>query len=254
MRERLQKVLAAAGVASRRRAEELIQSGDVTVNGRTAQLGMSVDRGVDKIEVGDQRISFPEKLLYLALNKPEGYVSSLRSTHGEPTVMELLNENQRLFPVGRLDRNTSGLLLFTNDGDWANIVTHPSFEVEKQYDALVRGRPPNNAIETLRHGVVLPDGTTTAPAGVRVITSDARGTVLSVTVVEGRKRQIRLMAEAIGHPIVSLYRVRIGPIELGDLGQGHSRRLTFAEVEGIQTYGRRAAAGRGASLPPADCH
>jgi pseudouridine synthase len=254
MQERLQKVLAAAGVASRRRAEELIQAGDVTVNGQTAQLGMSVDRGFDLIEVSGQRISFPETLLYLAFNKPEGYVCSLRSTHGEPTVMELLDEEQRLFPIGRLDRNTSGLLLFTNDGDWANIVTHPSFEVEKHYDALVRGRPPNGAIEILRRGVVLPDGTTTSPARVQVMASDTRGTHLSVTVIEGRKRQIRLMAEAIGHPIVSLCRVRIGPIELGDLRQGRSRRLTFAEVEGIQTYGRRAAAGQGASIPTSDCH
>jgi pseudouridine synthase len=215
---------------------------------------MSVDKGVDLIEVSGHPISFPKSHLYLALNKPEGYVSSVRSTHGEPTVMDLLNEKQRLFPIGRLDRNTSGLLLFTDDGDWANIVTHPRFEVEKRYDALVRGRPPDRVIETMRHGVVLPDGTSTAPARVHVIVSDKRGTRLSVTVVEGRKRQIRLMAEAIGHPIVSLCRVRIGPIELGDLRQGHSRRLTFAEVEGIQTYGRRAVAGRGASVPPSDCH
>lgn len=219
-RERLQKALSAAGVTSRRKAEDLITSGHVMVNGKPAVLGQSVDRVQDVIEIRGHRVEFPAEHTYLALHKPVGFVTSARSTHGESNVMALVDCVPRVFPVGRLDKDTSGLLLFSDDGDWANIASHPRYMVEKEYDALVEGRVEAGALERLRLGVHLPDGTQTAPATVVVRGHEGQRTRLSVTVIEGKKRQIRLMAEAVGHPLLRLARVRVGTIELSDLGAG----------------------------------
>lgn len=243
MKERLQKVLASRGVASRRAAEGLIAAGAVRVNGSVAGVGQSVDPDRDTIEVSGQLLPPTLPQVYLLLNKPVGYVSSRRSTHGELTVMSLLPGGSDVYPVGRLDKDTSGLLLLTNDGDWANVVTHPRYEVEKQYEVQIRGQPSRSLLDALRRGVTLPDGSVTAPAQVEVLHSNARGTTVSVTVVEGKKRQIRLMMSAIGHPLVALRRVRVGPIRLGNLGVGRWRPLEAAEVEGIRQYVHRSARG-----------
>lgn len=233
VKERLQKVLSAAGVASRRRAEEMIAAGELTVNGRVAQLGDLVDRASDAVLVRGQPLPGTTAKTYLALNKPRGIVTSLRSTHGERTIMELVDVGERVYPVGRLDKETSGLLLLTDDGDWANHVTHPRHGVEKEYRALVRGKPRIEALRQLRQGVRLPDGTVTAPARVVELQEHGSDTLLSITVVEGKKRQIRLMADAIGHPVLDLQRVRIGSVHLGTLPQGRWRRLTEEEVESV---------------------
>ena len=244
MKERLQKVLANRGVASRRRAEELIASGEIEVNGSVARVGDLVEPETDLILVRGQVLEPVAGAVYLALNKPRGYVTSLRSTHGERTVMDLIDIAERVYPVGRLDKETSGLLLLTNDGDWANTVTHPRYRVEKEYRAAVRGRPSTKAVEHLREGVLLPDGSMTAPAQVSVLSTDGGNTLLAITVLEGKKRQIRLMAEAVGHPVVGLRRVRVGPISLGSLEEGGWRQLTSEEIESVRAYGRQTAAAR----------
>lgn len=252
--ERLQKILAAAGVASRRKAEALIASGQVTVNGAIAGIGDSADASSDDIRVQGQPLKLPSSHTYLALNKPVGVVSSLRSTHGEPTVVDLLGEVPRVFPVGRLDKDTSGLLLLTDDGAWANLVTHPRYGVEKQYEGLVRGQPSPAALRQLESGITLPDGAVTAPAVVGRIGDDRGNSLLSITVVEGKKRQIRLMMAAVGHPVIELRRVRVGGIELGTLKRGAWRALRASEVEGLREIARRRTGGGGAPTPPAHQH
>lgn len=236
MKQRLQKVLASAGIASRRGAEELIASGDVTVNGRPAHIGQSVDPAVDSIVVAGRPIA-AQSGLYLALNKPRGYVTSLRSTHGEATVLDLISLESRVFPVGRLDKDTSGLLLLTNDGDWANLAAHPRYGLEKEYRALVEGHPGRDTIERLQGGMTLPDGTVTAAAEVRILRRERSRALLSIVLLEGKKRQIRRMLRVVGHPVVRLERVRVGQINLGDLPVGRWRNLTAAEVEAIRERG-----------------
>lgn len=243
MEERLQKVLASAGVASRRGAEDLISAGHVTVNGHVARLGDRVDASRALIEVRGIPISQPQSApSYVALNKPRGYVTSLRSTHGEPVVPDLVSMSGRLFPVGRLDKDSEGLLLLTGDGAWANLITHPRYGIQKEYEVRVQGSPGRAAIRRLRSGLVLPDGAHTAPADVRLAGEAAESTMFSVTVVEGKKRQIRLMFEAVGHPVLDLQRVRIGPIHLGGLRPGEWRALRAQEVEAVRELaGRRPA-------------
>jgi len=253
MKERLQKVLAWRGVSSRRAAEDLIAAGEVTVNGRTAVIGDSVDPDADVILVGGWPVGRPARM-YLALHKPRGYVSSVRRTHGEATVLDLVPVGSRVYPVGRLDKDTSGLLLLSNDGEWANVVAHPRYRVEKEYLALVRGTPSAASLRRLREGVALPDGGTTAPATVVSRGRVDGDTLLSITVIQGKKRQIRLMAEAMGNPVITLSRVRIGPLKLGDLPEGEWRHLESEEVESIRRYGRaNARRDRGADTS-ADRH
>ncbi|MGI8969005.1 MAG: pseudouridine synthase [Chloroflexota bacterium] len=239
--ERIQKVLAASGVASRRKAEELIAAERVTVNGVPAVVGQRISVGRDTIAVDGRPLASEHELVYLALNKPAGVVTSTRSTHGEHTVAELVDFPERIFPVGRLDRETTGLLLLTNDGEWANLVTHPRYGVEKEYELMVRGIPPESVLQRLRDGVRLPDGTLTSPARVGLVRPLAENAHLSVTVIEGKKRQIRLMAATVGFPALYLTRIRIGAIELGDLAAGQQRNLTQDEVEGIREHARRSA-------------
>lgn len=246
MRLRLQRALAQAGVASRREAEEIIRRGEVTVNGVVAQLGDSADPEVDAIAVRGEPLPRPvDAATYLAWNKPAGVVTSLRSTHGERTVRDSFPSEGRLFPAGRLDKETSGLLLLTDDGDWANLVTHPRYGIEKEYFARVRGNPGDDVLRWLEQGVRLPDGTITAPARVRKIGDDRGSAKILITVIEGKKRQIRLMAAAVGHPIIKLQRTRVGPVRLGNLREGESRPLTDGEVEGIRERERFSARRRG---------
>jgi pseudouridine synthase len=223
----------------------MITRGDVLVNGRVARLGDSADLTTDVILVAGRPLEAAGTQQYLALNKPRGYVTSARSTHGEPTVFDLFQSDTRVFPVGRLDRETSGLLLLTNDGEWANIVTHPRFGVEKEYRTLVRGQPTAPVLRRLSEGVVLPDGSRTAPCQVRYVESRGINTLLAITVIQGKKRQIRLMTEAVGHRVIDLVRVRVGPVKLGDLPPGQTRRLRRLEVEEMRDYGcARPAASR----------
>lgn len=236
--ERLQKVLARAGVASRRAAEEMIRQGRVSVNGRVVtEVGTKVRPDLDVVAVDGKPIAGRQHLVYLAMNKPAGYVSTAADTHGRPTVLDLVPVGARVYPVGRLDLDTEGLLLLTNDGDFAYLVTHPKHALEKEYRALVRGRPGPEALEKLRRGVEI-DGRKTAPATVEVVSSLPTATWLRIVLHEGRKRQVRRMCEAVGHPVLTLRRVRIGPIELGSLPPGAVRELTAAEVMSIvRNYG-----------------
>jgi 23S rRNA pseudouridine2605 synthase len=227
--ERLQKVLARTGIGSRRVCEDLIAEGKVTVNGEVAVLGRRVDPDADEIAVDGHVISVREGLVYYLLNKPPGVVTTASDTHGRPTVVELVPAEPRVFPVGRLDAETEGLLILTNDGDLTHRLTHPSFGVEKEYLALVEGSPSAGALRRLREGVELDDGMT-APAKASLQPPSA----LSLVIHEGRNRQVRRMCDAIGHPVKRLVRVRIGPLGDRRLQPGQWRELTQSEVLALQ--------------------
>jgi 23S rRNA pseudouridine2605 synthase len=226
---RLAKFLAHAGVASRRAAEQLVFGGRVAVGGEVVR-DPAHDVSEDAEVTVDGRPVGVERRVVHALNKPAGVVSTAHDTHGRRTVVELVPSSARLYPVGRLDADSTGLILLTNDGALAHRLTHPSFEVPRVYRATVR-RPPvrENALRALREGVELDDGRT-APARVRRLAPDK----LELTIHEGRKRQVRRMCEAVGHPVVALERVAFGPLRLGRLGPGEHRRLTRAEVEALR--------------------
>jgi len=236
--ERLQKVLAGVGLGSRRICEELIGDGRVTINGRVATLGDKADVEVDRIEVDGVRIGTKPGLVYYLLNKPAGVVTTAADTHGRPVVTELVPTEPRVFPVGRLDQDTEGLLLLTNDGDLTHQLTHPSFGVEKEYVAEVDGSPTRGELRRLREGVELDDGPT-APAQVSLV----EPTVVRITIHEGRNRQVRRMCEAIGHPVVRLVRTRIGPLADRSLAPGEWRELTVDEVRSLE----RAVSGQSGS-------
>jgi 23S rRNA pseudouridine2605 synthase len=227
--ERLQKVLARTGIGSRRVCDELIAEGRVTVNGEVAELGRRVDAAHDLIEIDGAPISVAEGLVHYLLNKPRGVVTTASDPQGRPTVVSLVPAEPRVFPVGRLDIDTEGLLLLTNNGELAHRLTHPSFGGEKEYVAEVRGRPSPAVLRTLRTGVDLDDGRT-APAKVSLVSP----TVLRVTIHEGRNRQVRRMCEAVGHPVVRLVRVRIGPVTDRRLPPGEWRPLTAKELRGLE--------------------
>ncbi len=245
--ERLQKALARAGIASRRACEELIATGRVKVNGKiVTQLGTKIDPAHDKILVDDHpvavKLSSTPKKIYIALNKPEGYLSTVTDPQGRPTIMDLVESEERLYPVGRLDADTSGLLLLTNDGAFAHALTHPRFGVEKEYYALVDGRPPMKKLEDLRKGISIPvenpetgeqEEQMTKPARVELVGYEGSNTLLRFIIKEGKKRQVRLMARAIGFPVIELKRVRFGPLPLGDLAEGRTRALSKIEVKAM---------------------
>jgi 23S rRNA pseudouridine2605 synthase len=233
--ERLQKVLARAGLGSRRTCEELIEDGLVTVNGEVARLGRRVEVDVDVVEVDGVPVSVREGLVYYLLNKPAGVISTAVDTHGRPTVVELVPEEPRVVPVGRLDSATEGLLILTNDGDLTHRLTHPSFGVDKEYLAEVEGAPSRGALRRLREGVELEDGIT-APAQASLLAPN----LVRLVIHEGRNRQVRRMCEAVGHPVVRLVRSRIGPLSDRTLKPGEWRALEPAEVRELE----RAAAGR----------
>ena len=230
--ERLQKVLARAGLGSRRHCEELIADGRVAVNGTVVELGARADVDADRVEVDGVPIGVRPGLVHYLLNKPAGVVTTASDPQGRPTVVELVPAEPRVFPVGRLDYDTEGLLLLTNDGDLANRLSHPSHGVEKEYLAVVDGSPTRGELRQLREGVELDDGMT-APAKVAAV----EPTVLRVTIHEGRNRQVRRMFDAIGHPVVRLVRTRIGPIADRQLGPGEWRPLTVDEVRALERAG-----------------
>jgi 23S rRNA pseudouridine2605 synthase len=230
MEKRLQKILSEIGIASRRRAEELIIEGRVTINGRIAALGMKADPERDHIKLDGKLIARPEPKVYLMLNKPKGVVTSLHDPEGRPTVKDCLKGvKYRVFPVGRLDYDSEGLLLLTNDGDFAQAILHPSKKIPKSYLVKVKGTPEEDEIKKLRSGIRLEDGVT-APAKLQKVRSTENNTWLEITIHEGRKRQIRRMLEQTGHPVLKLKRTRINGIELGNLKSGEYRYLKPEEV------------------------
>lgn len=228
--ERLQKVLAHAGVASRRRAEELIRAGRVRVNGQVVRkLGTKVDPERDVIAVDGQPIAQFASHTYILLHKPPGVLSTTHDPHGRPTVLDLVETEARVYPVGRLDKDSEGLILLTDDGELAHRLTHPRYEHEKAYRVLVEGRPDERALRKLQEGVELEEEVTW-PAAVEVEAEEGGGAWLRVVIHEGRKRQVRRMCQAVGHPVRRLIRVRMGPLELGELQPGEWRPLTASEV------------------------
>lgn len=231
--ERLQKVLARAGFASRRACEELIAAGRVTVDGEVAVLGRRVDWQVSRITVDGVPVAVDPSRVYYLLNKPADVVSTAHDPQGRPTVVDLVPSEPRVFPVGRLDYATEGLIILTNDGDLAHDLTHPSRGVEKEYLAEVEGVPGAGALRTLREGVPLDDGPT-APARARVVQRHGGTSALEIVVHEGRNRQLRRMCEAVGHPVVRLVRTRIGPLRDLSLQPGRWRLLTAAEVAALR--------------------
>ncbi|MGA7418815.1 MAG: pseudouridine synthase [Acidimicrobiales bacterium] len=226
--ERLQKVLARIGLGSRRVCEELIVEGRVTVNGEVPILGRRVDISVDRVALDGVPLPVLPGLVHYLVNKPVGVVTTADDPQGRPTVVDLVPAEPRVFSVGRLDMDTEGLLIMTNDGELAHRLTHPSFGVPKEYLAEVEGEPAPTDIRSLREGVELEDGTT-APARVAVIAP----TLLRIVIHEGKNRQIRLMCEAVGHPVRRLVRTRIGPLADPSLGPGSWRPLTPAEVRNL---------------------
>jgi 23S rRNA pseudouridine2605 synthase len=232
-RERLQRTLARAGLGSRRSAEELIASGAVTVNGRVATLGDRVDPASDEIRVRGARISTDPALRYLALHKPSGVTTTMRDPHARSDLRPFLpSEGPRVFPVGRLDRETEGLLLLTNDGELANHLTHPRHAVEKEYLAEVEGIPSERLLARLRRGVDLEDGPARAVAA-RAVGRSADRAAVRLVMVEGRKREVRRMLAAVGLPVRRLVRVRVGPVRLGRLAPGSTRTLEPEEIRAL---------------------
>ncbi len=231
--ERLQRTLARAGLGSRRACEELIAAGWVTVNGRTATLGDRVDPATDEIRVRGSRISTDPGLRYVALHKPAGVTTTMRDPHARSDLRPLLPpDGPRLFPVGRLDRDSEGLLLLTNDGELANRLTHPRHGVEKEYLAEVEGEPTERRLMRLRRGVDLEDGQA-VPVSVRAVGRSGGRAALRVVMTEGRKREVRRMLDAVELPVRRLIRVRVGPVRLGRLRAGEVRDLTPEEVRGL---------------------
>ncbi|MEX2328576.1 MAG: pseudouridine synthase [Nitriliruptoraceae bacterium] len=227
--ERLQKMMAAAGVASRRASEELISQGRVTINGVVAELGNRVDPTRDVVEVDGERVNVHPDRVYIALNKPRGVITTADDPEGRPTVLDLVNLSQRLFPVGRLDQDTEGLLLMTNDGDLAHQLLHPSFEVERVYVALVPGPVRRKVLAQLRDGVEVEDYVA-RPRRVRVLEEQSSKVLLEVVMTQGRKREVRRMLGAVGLNVERLARVSYGGVDLGELRQGKWRFLTQQEI------------------------
>jgi 23S rRNA pseudouridine2605 synthase len=232
--DRLQKVLARAGIGSRRACEELIADGRVQVNGEVAELGRRVDIAHDRVEVDGAVVSLRDDLVHYLLNKPAGVVTTADDPQGRRTVVDLVPDEPRVFPVGRLDYDTEGLLLLMNDGDLAHRLTHPSYGVDKEYLAHVVGDPGRQVLRRLREGVELDDGVT-SPAKVTRLEAG----LLRITIHEGRNRQVRRMCEAVGHPVLRLVRTRIGPIADTRLAPGSWRALSIDEVRALE----RATAG-----------
>ncbi|MEE1279494.1 MAG: pseudouridine synthase, partial [Oscillospiraceae bacterium] len=232
MKERLQKILSEAGVCSRRRAEELIRAGAVRVDGHPAKIGQQVDPHQCRITVDGEPIHFQKKRekLYIALYKPRGYVTTMSDEMGRRTVLDLVEDvGCRVYPIGRLDKVSEGLLLLTNDGDFANMLMHPKFHISKRYRVTVDSLVTDEVASELSSGVVI-DGRMTAPAIINIVSATADRSVMEMTIREGRNRQIRKMCEAVGLTVGRLKRTAIGPLKLGMLKPGQWRELTKAEV------------------------
>lgn len=231
--QKLQKVIAEAGIASRRAAERLIEAGRVSVNGEPATIGRRVDPDTDTVQIDGTPVPTKPGLVHYLLNKPRGVVSTADDPQGRPTVVSLVPPEPRVYPVGRLDADSEGLIILTNDGEMTHQLTHPSFGVDKEYLVQVKGRPAPGAVRRLREGVILDDGPT-APAKVALVAP----TTLRIVIHEGRNRQIRRMCEAVGHPVARLVRTRIGPVADNRLSPSEWRDLSVDEVRAIN-----AAAG-----------
>jgi 23S rRNA pseudouridine2605 synthase len=238
---RLAKYLATSGVASRRASEDIVRAGRVTIGGETVKdPARDVGRD-DAVAVDGKPVAHaPTERVVYALNKPAGVVSTARDPQGRPTVVTMVPQTERLYPVGRLDIDTTGLILLTNEGDLAHRLTHPSFEVEKTYRAVVSGPPVREPeLQALRDGVELDDGRT-APARVKRVSADT----IEITIHEGRKRQVKRMCESVGHPVKRLERVAFGPLALGELPRGRWRKLSAGEVQALMTATSAGSARR----------
>ncbi len=244
MLERLQKILAHAGYGSRRACEDFITAGRVRVNGRLAELGQKADPAIDQITVDGRPIAAAEKLTYVALYKPRNVLSTVEKEKDDDrrTVRELVEETGHLYPVGRLDYESEGLILMTNDGDLANWLTHPRYGHEKEYRVLLARRPDQDQVEAWKRGVILEDGYKTQPVEVRFETAQGKGAWMRVVMGEGRKRQIRETCKQLGLPVVRIVRVRIGTLRLGNLKPRQWRHLYADEVEALK--------GRETKRPP----
>ncbi len=231
---RLNRILSMSGLVSRRKADELITQGRVRVNGKVVtELGTRALWGRESITVDGKEIPWSQKKLYLMLNKPFGYISSLRDPLGRPTVRELLSDiEERIYPVGRLDVDSLGLLLLTNDGLWASRLTHPGYGLRRTYKAIVKGSISEEALSLLEGGVELEDGPS-GPAKISVLKKGGKSTTLRITISQGRNRQVRRMLAAVGYEVVHLLRIGFGPLALGDLKMGKYRHLSREELEAI---------------------
>ena len=232
---RLQKYLANAGVCSRRAAEVLIRSGRVSIDGEiVTELGSKVDPYTNEIRVDKTRILWERSPIYLLLNKPKGFLTTVSDPYGRTTVMDLLERIPgRVYPIGRLDKDSEGLLLFTNDGALAHRLLHPSHKISKTYHVNVRGRPLKAILDLLRQGIEI-EGKKTLPCEMSVMETTRRSTVLEIVLKEGRKRQIRLMLNKVHHPVIRLIRIKMGPLSLGKLLPGKYRILTDSEVKSMK--------------------
>ncbi|MFV0353186.1 MAG: pseudouridine synthase [Oscillospiraceae bacterium] len=249
--ERVQKVMADNGLCSRRAAEQIIAEGRVKLNGHPVTVGDKMDVSSDVLVVDGQRIQTrgPSEYTYVMLNKPRGYVTTVKDDLGRKTVMELLADvKHRVYPVGRLDKDSEGLLLFTNDGDFANMLTHPSHEISKLYRVTLRPRATEDQLADLASGPVLEDGEKTLPASVRVTVEEEGRTVAEIAIREGKKRQIRRMCEAVGLTVIRLKRIAEGSLRLGMLQPGKWRELTPQEVTALKAAA--AKAGRSSAQDP----
>lgn len=247
MQARLQKIISQAGIASRRAAEKLIAQRRVTVNGETVtEMGTKADPARDDIRVDGRRLKSAERLRYILLHKPAGYVTTRSDPQRRRTVIDLLHGvREYVYPVGRLDYDTQGLLLLTNDGDLAARLTHPRHQVDRTYEASVAGMPDEEALDRLRQGIAL-DGRRTLPADVVLVNKGRRDrkSVLVITIREGRNRQVRRMLEAVGHPVESLRRIRFGPLGIRGLRPGEWRDLSEIEVEKLKTRNSGKVSGK----------
>ncbi len=228
---RLNKFLSSCGIASRRKCDEIISQGRVIVNGKVADsLGLSIDENKDRVEVDGKVLCLPKEFVYLKLNKPKGYACTASDERGRKTIFDLIKSDVRLFNVGRLDYDTEGLLIVTNDGDFANKIMHPSFAIEKEYIVTIEGEIKESELAVLRKGVVV-NGERMPSARVKFVSTDGKFTKLSVVIDEGQNHQVRRMFEAIGRDIKLLKRIRIGKIRLGGLYRGMTKPLTRQEID-----------------------
>ena len=234
MKERLQKYIASCGVASRRKSEQLIYDGRISVNGRVVKEIIMVDGECDRVELDGRLIMPEEEKLYLVINKPVGVITSSKDQFGRKTVLDLVGIKERVYPVGRLDYDTSGLLILTNDGEIANRIAHPSRQVDKAYEAEILGIPEREEIKQFMEGIKIEDYVT-SPAKLDILKKGSSTCWVEIVIHEGKNRQVRRMCEAIGHPVIRLRRIRIGEIEIGGLKEGEWRSMTAREMEYLRT-------------------
>ncbi|MFC1819180.1 pseudouridine synthase [Thermodesulfobacteriota bacterium] len=234
MQQRLQKILAKAGIASRRKAEELIKEGKVRVDGKVVtEMGTKVDPDAQDIECDGIHVAAREKKIYILLHKPAGFLSTVHDPQGRPIVTDLLPQvKERVYPVGRLDLDTEGALLLSNDGELAQKILHPSHEVNKTYVAKVKGKPNTKKLAALSRGITI-EGRKTWPADIEVLQTKPQATTIKIIIHEGRKRQVRKMFDAVGHPVLQLKRTAYGQLELGDLRPGKYRFLSPEDIKMI---------------------